>query len=75
MPPPLVTLTTDFGMRDPYVSAMKGVILSLCRDVDLVDLTHDISPGSALSVRVEFTEAGWFSNIELNSNLVSIDRV
>ncbi len=40
----IVTLTTDFGMRDPYVAAMKGVILSICPHVHLHDLSHDISP-------------------------------
>jgi S-adenosylmethionine hydrolase len=43
LPKPLITLTTDFGPSSPYVAQMKGVILSLCRDVDLVDITHAIS--------------------------------
>jgi S-adenosylmethionine hydrolase len=38
----LVTLTTDFGTRDGYVGAMKGVILTLAPDAQLVDITHDI---------------------------------
>lgn len=42
---PLITLTTDFGTRDPYVASIKGVILSLCHDARLVDLSHDIAPG------------------------------
>ena len=41
---PVVALLTDFGTRDPYVAAMKGVLLSICPDVTLVDLTHDIPP-------------------------------
>lgn len=41
---PLITLTTDFGTGSPYVAQMKGVILSLCREVDLVDITHAIGP-------------------------------
>jgi S-adenosylmethionine hydrolase len=41
---PLITLTTDFGHGSPYVAQMKGVILSLCRDVDLIDITHAIGP-------------------------------
>jgi S-adenosylmethionine hydrolase len=44
MPRPLITLTTDFGTSSPYVAQMKGVIVSLCRDVDLVDITHAIDP-------------------------------
>jgi hypothetical protein len=42
--PPLVTLTTDFGLSDPYVAAMKGVILQLSPMARLVDLTHDLPP-------------------------------
>jgi S-adenosylmethionine hydrolase len=41
---PLITLTTDFGISSPYIAQMKGVILSRCREVDLVDLTHAIAP-------------------------------
>jgi S-adenosylmethionine hydrolase len=41
---PLITLTTDFGISSPYIAQMKGVILSLCREVDLVDITHAIAP-------------------------------
>ncbi len=40
----IVTLTTDFGIRDAYVAAMKGVILGIAPDVRLVDITHDIAP-------------------------------
>jgi S-adenosyl-L-methionine hydrolase (adenosine-forming) len=41
----LVTLTTDFGARDPYVAAMKGVILSIAPEAAIVDLSHEIAPG------------------------------
>jgi S-adenosylmethionine hydrolase len=40
---PAIALLTDFGSRDPYVAAMKGVIASRC-DNQIVDLTHDIAP-------------------------------
>ncbi|MEW5956827.1 MAG: SAM-dependent chlorinase/fluorinase, partial [Chloroflexota bacterium] len=43
-PPPIITLTTDFGQRDGYVAAMQGVILSLCPAVTIVQLSHDIPP-------------------------------
>ena len=38
---PIITLITDFG-EGYYVAAMKGVILDICRDACLVDITHDI---------------------------------
>jgi S-adenosylmethionine hydrolase len=41
---PIVTLLTDFGTSDHYVAAMKGVILGICPNADLVDITHDIAP-------------------------------
>ncbi len=41
---PIVTLLTDFGTSDHYVAAMKGVILSICPEAELVDITHDITP-------------------------------
>lgn len=44
----LITLTTDFGMRDPYVGSMKGVIHRIAANVHIVDLTHDISPQDVL---------------------------
>ncbi|MBI1318057.1 MAG: hypothetical protein GC168_03775 [Candidatus Hydrogenedens sp.] len=44
MAPRIVTLTTDFGWRDSYVAAMKGVLYSRCPGISVVDLTHDIGP-------------------------------
>jgi S-adenosyl-L-methionine hydrolase (adenosine-forming) len=46
--PAVITLTTDFGLRDPWVGIMKGVILRLVDDVHLVDLTHEIAPHDVL---------------------------
>lgn len=42
--PPIITLTTDFGMEDGNVGVMKGVILGLNPAATIVDLTHDIPP-------------------------------
>lgn len=38
----VVTLTTDFGLKDYFVSAMKAVILGISPDVRLVDISHEI---------------------------------
>jgi len=43
-PAPLIALLTDFGLIDPYIGILKGVILGLAPGVALVDLTHDIPP-------------------------------
>jgi len=45
----IITLTTDFGLSDPFVGIMKGVILSIAPDVDIVDITHDIEPYGILA--------------------------
>jgi len=45
----IITLTTDFGTADGFVGAMKGVILSICPDARIVDITHDIPPQDVLS--------------------------
>lgn len=41
---PVITLLTDFGLRDPYVGIMKGVILSICKNARIVDIGHHIPP-------------------------------
>ncbi len=39
-----IVLTTDFGLDDPYVGLMKGVILGINPRATFVDLTHNIQP-------------------------------
>lgn len=41
---PVITLLTDFGHRDYYVAAMKGVILGICARAEIIDVTHEVSP-------------------------------
>lgn len=41
---PIITLTTDFGLNDPFVGIMKGVILNIVPDAQIVDITHNIEP-------------------------------
>lgn len=41
---PVIALLTDFGTADHYVGTMKGVILGVCPEATLVDLTHEIPP-------------------------------
>lgn len=42
--PGLITLTSDFGWRDPYAAAVKGVIYRINPRLRVIDLTHDIPP-------------------------------
>jgi len=41
---PLITLLTDFGLRDEYVGVMKGVIAGIAPRARVVDITHAIDP-------------------------------
>jgi S-adenosylmethionine hydrolase len=44
MRPPILTLTTDFGLSDHYVGTMKGVILGICPQARIVDISHEGNP-------------------------------
>ncbi|MCW3983573.1 MAG: S-adenosyl-l-methionine hydroxide adenosyltransferase family protein [Candidatus Bathyarchaeota archaeon] len=38
----MITLTSDFGLKDPYVAEMKGVILTINPNATLIDITHKV---------------------------------
>ncbi len=40
----IVTLTTDFGFSDPYVGAVKGVLLSTNPEINIVDISNGVNP-------------------------------
>jgi S-adenosyl-L-methionine hydrolase (adenosine-forming) len=44
MAAPVITLLTDFGLKDTYVASMKGVILEICPDARLIDISHLVPP-------------------------------
>lgn len=46
--PPVVAMLSDFGTRDQYVAAMKGVILTAAPDAQIVDITHEVTPGDVV---------------------------
>jgi len=39
---PIIAVLTDFGLRDHYVGSMKGVMLGICPDAAIVDVTHEV---------------------------------
>ena len=41
---PIITLTTDYGINDHLVGTLKGVILKICPEANLVDITHNVTP-------------------------------
>src|SRR5947207_15561070 len=54
---PIIALLTDFGTRDHYAGTMKGVVLGLCADATLVDISHDIRPHDVLTAALELAAA------------------
>ncbi len=38
----MITLTSDFGLKDPYLAEMKGVILSINPNANIIDITHGV---------------------------------
>lgn len=45
----IITLLSDFGLQDHYVAAMKGVMLGINPDLNIVDITHMIAPQDVMS--------------------------
>ncbi len=57
----LITLTTDFGISDHFVGAMKGVILGIAPRARIVDITHQITPFEVNEAGFVIAEAArWF---------------
>jgi S-adenosylmethionine hydrolase len=38
----MITLTSDFGLKDPYVAEMKGVILTINPNATITDISHNV---------------------------------
>jgi S-adenosylmethionine hydrolase len=50
---PTIALLTDFGTRDHYAGTLKGVVLTVCPDVTLVDIGHDIPAHDVMAGALE----------------------
>jgi len=50
---PVIALLTDFGSRDHYAGTMKGVVLGICPEAALVDISHDVPPHDVLTAALE----------------------
>jgi len=57
MPPPIITLTTDFGLSDHFAGTMKGVILGIAPRAQIVDITHEVKPFEILEGAFVITQA------------------
>ena len=54
---PVIALLTDFGTVDHYAGAMKGVMLGICPDATLVDISHDIPAHDVTAAALELAAA------------------
>ena len=61
---PIVTLLTDFGTQDPFVGIMKGIILDLCPEANLVDLCHEVRPFDIRGASFLLQDQRWSSEPE-----------
>jgi S-adenosylmethionine hydrolase len=50
---PTVALLTDFGTRDHYAGTLKGVVLGVCADATVVDISHEIPAHDVLAGALE----------------------
>jgi S-adenosyl-L-methionine hydrolase (adenosine-forming) len=55
--PPIITLTSDFGLTDAYVATMKAAILRYCSNALLIDVTHQVPPQDVLCGSISLERA------------------
>jgi len=56
----LITLLTDFGIRDGYVGVMKGVIWGIAPQVQIADITHQIQPQNILEGALAYSRVAQY---------------
>jgi len=54
---PIITLTTDFGLNDHFVGTMKGVILAIVPNAQIVDICHSVQPFDILDGALTIAQA------------------
>jgi S-adenosyl-L-methionine hydrolase (adenosine-forming) len=60
---PIITLTTDFGSNDHFIGAMKGVILSIVPEAQIVDICHSVQAFDVLDGALTISQAySYFPN-------------
>jgi S-adenosyl-L-methionine hydrolase (adenosine-forming) len=53
----IITLTTDFGLNDHFVGAMKGVILEIVPEAQIIDISHAVQPFDILDGALTISQA------------------
>jgi S-adenosyl-L-methionine hydrolase (adenosine-forming) len=54
---PIITLTTDFGLNDHFVGTMKGVILAIEPDAQIIDICHSVQAFDVLDGALTISQA------------------
>jgi S-adenosyl-L-methionine hydrolase (adenosine-forming) len=54
---PIITLTTDFGLNDHFVGTVKGVILNILPEAEIVDICHSVIPFDVLDGSLKLAAA------------------
>jgi S-adenosyl-L-methionine hydrolase (adenosine-forming) len=54
---PIITLTTDFGLNDHFIGTMKGVILSIEPEAEIVDICHSVQAFDVLDGALTISQA------------------
>jgi S-adenosylmethionine hydrolase len=54
---PIITLTTDFGLTDHFVGTIKGVILSISPEIEIVDISHSVQAFDVLDGALTIAQA------------------
>lgn len=68
----IITLTTDYGLKDHFVGALKGKIYSEYPEVTIVDISHDIDPFN-LSETSYIVQAAYSSFPKGTVHLIGVD--
>jgi len=54
---PIITLTSDFGLNDHFIGTMKGVILDIVPDAEIVDICHSVQAFDVLDGALTISQA------------------
>lgn len=68
----IITLTTDFGIKDHYVGALKGMIYSKLPDIKIVDISHEVPP-FAIQEALYIVESSYHFFPEKSIHIILVD--
>ena len=68
----IITLTTDYGLKDHFVGALKGKIVSQLPDANMIDISHDVDPFNVAQTSY-LIEASYASFPKGTVHLIGVD--